>query len=434
MSDLHDTCVTEVDTVAERSRPRVVGEVIADRYELLSELGEGLSGKVYRARDLYVGADPEIVALKILHRELIGDRQLAGRFRREALILKRLTGAHLCRLLDTVDDDELLLFAMEYVDGPPLDVFLEGRGCLPEVEVIALGIQVAEALHSAHENGVIHRDLKPSNVLVDGGYRVQDGSFTRELVVRVVDFGLAKIVAGEGDGTMLTSHGMIFGTPDFMAPEQVAGESLDARSDVYALGVLLYSLAAGQLPFEHTGAVAMMTAHLSEPPRSLRDVARDGGVSVALDRVVMRALAKNPDERYPSARSFVEALREAAVELTDEELGTSIASDTERASSVIGTTMRSLREQVEATGRGGRVRVIVPELGDAPQPVREVAVARGSTRGVGAVGRAESSRFEHHGPPTRVAGTAGADGRAWILSALVVGFAAVAVGVWLGLR
>ncbi len=431
-----DTVSMDEAPVMAPSSSSAVGEVVAERYELLDELGEGASGKVYRARDLYVGADPEIVAIKILHREFLADRQLAGRFRREASILSRLRGPHLARMLEFVDEKQVLLVALEYVDGPSLDVFFEGRGCVPQAEVIALGIQIGEGLHQAHELGVVHRDLKPSNLLVGGGYASPNGSFTRELNVRVVDFGLAKLVAGDANETMLTVRGMVFGTPDFMAPEQVAGESLDGRADLYALGVVLYSLLAGCLPFEKSSAVAMMTAHLSETPQKLSEAAPQAVISEALDAAVMRALSKRPDERFQTARAFVDALRGAGEQGAKVATFSSLAPGPARADSNIRTTMRSSRSEVEAVGRGASVKLIVP---DSPRVTQQSAKpplggAPPTSDSSPAASRSEPSRPVVSSPSTRRAGTVPEGGRAWTVVAFVVAFAAVGVGVWLGLR
>jgi len=420
--------------------------VVADRYELLSVLGEGLSGRVYKARDLYVGVEPELVALKILHHEHLGDRQLLGRFKREAAILKRLDGPHLCRLLDVVEEPDLFLVALEYADGPSLDAFVEARGRsgpspLPLSEVVSVASQIGSALQAAHEKGVIHRDLKPSNVIVAGGYATPEGSFSRELSARVVDFGLAKLIVGDGEGTMLTEHGMIFGTPEFMAPEQVAGEPLDARSDVYAFGVLLFWLLTGAVPFERVGPVATMTAQLSEPPPKLCEIAQGVAFPESVEAVIGCALAKAPDERYPSVRDLVDALvlaAEAPV-LSDIVISLpsdSLPSDTVRDAASGGTTLHSLREAAQAKGRGARVQVIVPGSLETTQAsldaTVELEVARSSKASRPAL--REPSRFESDGPPTHPAGMALDDGRAFKVLAVLVSILAVVLGAWLGLR
>ncbi|MBW2457686.1 MAG: serine/threonine protein kinase, partial [Deltaproteobacteria bacterium] len=139
-----------------------IGRVVAERYEILAVIGSGTSGTVYRARDLHVDVDQEIVALKVVHPHLHSDRQIFGRFRREVKILQKLQGPHLCRLLETFEDDGLLMIALEHVDGPSLEDYLDVHGPLPDFEALAIMSQVCKALQVAHDKGVVHRDLKPS--------------------------------------------------------------------------------------------------------------------------------------------------------------------------------------------------------------------------------------------------------------------------------
>jgi len=420
--------------VTRASRARAVGDVVGERFELLEELGDGLSGKVYRARDLYVGSEHEIVAVKILHRELQGDRQVVGRFRREASILTRLEGRHIARLVEVVDEDELLLLSLEYIDGPPLDAYVARVGPLAISEVVALGLQLCVALEVAHAAGVVHRDLKPSNLLVEGGHTESRGSFEASLTLRVVDFGLAKLVAGEGEGTLITERNMVFGTPDYMAPEQVAGEALDARTDIYAAGVVLYWLLVGALPFVRAGSVATMQAHLAEEAVWPRLAAPSRGIPAALEAVVMRALAKSRDERFPSARALAEVL-ESSLQAGGLAETREQAPDTQLDPMAPGITMPSLHEAASEAGRGARVAVVMPEglevtqssvVAPRPKPSRPRELRPSGT------GKPPSSG--RNGPPTLPAGTKADDGLAWSLAAVVIGLAAIALGTWLGLR
>jgi serine/threonine-protein kinase len=274
-------------------------------YTIERVLGEGASGIVYAAK----APDQARVALKVIHREHLADRQIFGRFRREAAILTRLEGEHLVKLLEFVEDQGLLAIALEYVDGVSLESVLKERSALPLGEAIEIALQICAALGSAHAAGVIHRDLKPANVLVEsagGGADVR---------VRVVDFGLAKAVHGEHGTTGLTEQDMIFGTPEYMAPEQARGDEADFRCDLYAAGVILYEMAIGKVPFKGPTAIATMTAQLTEEPPPARVSAPNRPLSPALEAVVMRALSKDRDARYPSARAFAEALAAAREQL-----------------------------------------------------------------------------------------------------------------------
>lgn len=295
-----------------------VGQMVAKRYVVEREIGEGAQGVVYLARDTHGGGRNgdaaetgpgsgglDRVALKVLHRHLLGDKQIHKRFDREAAILKRLEGEHLVKLLDFVEEDGLLMIALEYVEGRSLEDLLREKSPLDLKKAIEITLQVAAALGCAHAGGVVHRDLKPANVLIEGSSKEADSTRLR---VRVVDFGLAKVVHGEHMTTGLTEHDMIFGTPEYMAPEQVKGEDADLRADLYAAGVMLYEMSVGKVPFTGRTPLAAMTAHLTEevpPPRSSR---RDHAISLSLEAVILRALAKEPKDRYSSARELAEAL------------------------------------------------------------------------------------------------------------------------------
>jgi serine/threonine-protein kinase len=291
----------EAEKIATRSSALPPGRAIGP-YTVGEILGEGASGIVYAARDKH-GAR---VALKVIHRELLADRQIFGRFRREAAILKRLEGEHLAKLLDFVDDDGLLAIALEYVEGTSLETLLK-EGPLPLERAIEITLQICAGLGSAHAAGVIHRDLKPANVLLR---RPHDGS-GEPIFARVVDFGLAKVVHGEPATTGLTEENMIFGTPEYMAPEQARGDEVDSRCDLYAAGVMLYEMSVGKVPFKGRTPIATMTAHLTEVPPSPRASAPGRALPPALEVVVLRALAKDPKDRYPTARAFAEALAAA---------------------------------------------------------------------------------------------------------------------------
>ncbi|HSQ64851.1 MAG TPA: serine/threonine-protein kinase, partial [Polyangiaceae bacterium] len=302
-----------IDTpkVVRASAPPIsTGRVIGDKFEVCGVLGEGGTGIVYEARRLDEGgvANGEPVALKVIHGHLMFDKQIRGRFTREAKILSRLSGPHLCPVLDygEVPDPHgegvsLVYIALPKIVGPPLDQLLREQGAPGIDQALDIVIQVCTALSSAHAQGVIHRDLKPGNVLLKDG---------KEVVV--VDFGMAKILTGGGTGTTgLTAHNMVFGTPEYMAPEQARGDELDARCDIYAVGVMLYELVTGKVPFTGNTPLNVLTAQLTEPPESPRQRAPERGISPALEAVIMHALAKDPRDRYPTAAAFAVAIAHA---------------------------------------------------------------------------------------------------------------------------
>ena len=280
------------------------GDVIANRYRLEHVLGQGASGIVHLARSL---EDDKPVALKVIHRELCGDKQIFGRYRREASILRRLSNRNIVEIYDFIEHDGLLIIALEYVDGTSLEATLETPVAIADAVEVAL--QIAAGLSSAHAAGVIHRDLKPANIMIEP--RGWPRSRTKEPRVRILDFGLAKVLHGEHMTTGLTEHDMIFGTPEYMAPEQARGDDLDERCDVYATGVMLYEMTTGRVPFSRRTPLATMTAQLTdavEPPRS---IAKGRNIPPLLEAVIMRCLEKERSSRFASARALAEALEGA---------------------------------------------------------------------------------------------------------------------------
>jgi serine/threonine-protein kinase len=289
-------------------RPVGPGAIVG-RYQLERVLGEGATGTVYLAERLDSEPPSEKrakpgaqVALKVIHRHLVRERQVSARFLREASILRRLRGEHLVGLLDFGElDDGLLYMAQELVQGRGLDE-LAAAGRLDRERAVRLVQHICRALEAAHAAGVVHRDLKPSNVIVEA---TADGSER----ARVLDFGMAKVLRGDGSDslTALTEQNMVFGTPEYMAPEQARGDEVDARCDVYAAGVILYELVTGGVPFTAATPIGVMTAHLVEEPEapSLR---APGRITPALEAVMLHALAKDRSLRYPTARTLAEAL------------------------------------------------------------------------------------------------------------------------------
>jgi serine/threonine protein kinase len=297
------------------------GHEIAGKYVVESIIGEGATSTVYAARrtrapqagsspaarealddDADRPAEADLVALKVVHKRLCNSPQIVGRFHREVDILRRLEGPHVVRVHEALQEAGMLVLVMEHVAGTPLDRRLEEHKPFDVKVAVEIALQVCAGLGTAHAAGVVHRDLKPANVLFSAGEA--DGRF----FVKVADFGLAKAMQGEKGVAALTDHNMIFGTPEYMAPEQARGEGLDARADIYALGCMLYEMLTGEPPFRESSVVVTMTAHVTKEVVPLRKRRADGAISAALEAVVLRALAKSPADRYPSARAFAEAL------------------------------------------------------------------------------------------------------------------------------
>ena len=272
-----------------------VGDVIAG-YRLDEPAGRGGMGVVFQATHI---ALERRVAVKLIAPELAANEQFRERFKRESRVAASIDHAHVIPIFDAGDEDGQLYVAMRYVDGTDLGELIAQQGNLPPLQAVDLTAQVADGLDAAHERGLVHRDVKPANVLLESrgsGYHSY-----------LTDFGLVKTV-GEASG-VLTRTGQWLGTPDYAAPEQITGSDVDARTDVYALGCMLYHMIAGKPPFAGDTDVAKMFAHMSQPPGSLSDARPD--VPAALDEVIRTALAKEPEERQRSAGEFASAARRA---------------------------------------------------------------------------------------------------------------------------
>jgi serine/threonine-protein kinase len=276
----------------------LIGRVLGGRYRLVERLGQGGMGTVYRAVHTLMDKP---VAVKILRAELSSDSEAVARFHREARSASRLDHDHCIRVTDFgQSDDGQLFLVMELLDGESLgNVTRKGR--IPPTRAAAVGAAIAEALAHAHENGIIHRDLKPDNVFLARRAR------GRELV-KVLDFGLAKLASDSALGPSITRDGTVFGTPEYMAPEQAEGEKLDSRTDVYALGIILYQLLTGDVPFRAQSFVALLTKQVTDKPTPPAQKCPDAGIPGGLEQIVLRCLAKKPKDRYSSAQEVADAL------------------------------------------------------------------------------------------------------------------------------
>ncbi|MEO7110712.1 MAG: serine/threonine-protein kinase [Polyangiaceae bacterium] len=306
-----------------RSAPPIAaGAVLGEKYEIIGVLGEGGTGIVYEAKRVKEG---DVVALKVIHPHLLGDAQIRGRFLREVAILRRLQGKYLCPIIDSGEvpdpkreEASLLYMALPKIEGKALDRVIAEDGT-PSVErTLEIVSQICAALASAHAQGVIHRDLKPANVILRGrlvNHETRAPEGRADCQVTVVDFGMAKIVTGVGGTgtTALTQHNMIFGTPEYMAPEQARGDELDARCDVYAVGVMLYEMLTGAVPFRAPTPLGVLTAHLTSTPTAPRKRVPDRNISAALEAVVLHAIAKSPADRYATANALMTAIAHARI-------------------------------------------------------------------------------------------------------------------------
>ncbi len=287
-------------TPAYSDKPTLSGGVLDGRYEITRRLGEGGMSYVYQGRDLESG---DVVAVKILSPSLVREAIPAQRLRREAQLAMQLEHPHICSIRRMGElENGLLYLVMPYLPGELLADRLEREGALPLRTGIEFLVQVCAALHHAHQLNIIHRDLKPENVMI-----VQNEAGRED--ASGLDFGLAKSVEVTGSSIDVTASGMIPGTPEFMSPEQVRSEPLDARSDIYALGVLGCELFTGQLPFEGRTTQQIMVSRLETRPRPVREMRSD--LPGALEAVLLKALEVNPKDRYQTTLEFGLALAEA---------------------------------------------------------------------------------------------------------------------------
>jgi hypothetical protein len=275
----------------------LVGRILGGRYRLAERLGQGGMGTVYRAVHTLMDKP---VALKVLRADVAGDPEAALRFHREARSASRLDHEHCIRVTDFgQSEDGLLFLVMELLDGESLSARIT-HGPIEPRQAATIMLAVAQALAHAHEHGIIHRDLKPDNVfLVKRRDRYQ---------VKVLDFGLAKILHESMSSHALTRTGMVYGTPEYMAPEQAQGEALDVRTDIYACGVMLYQMLTGELPFSAPSLLVMLSKHVQEVPVTPRLRTPERAIPEELDALVMRCLEKSPAARFSSAEALAEAL------------------------------------------------------------------------------------------------------------------------------
>ncbi len=281
--------------------PFIGRDILEGQFQIVQKIGAGGMGTVYKA------LQPEMnrmVAVKILHPKLVDRKDMASRFRREARALSHLTHPNTVRVLLYGElDDGSLYIVMEYLDGKNLNQLVRQTGGLPLERAVPILAQACGALEEAHAAGIIHRDLKPENVFVCKQGGIDD-------FVKVLDFGLAKVTQREmrPGSIVLTQEGMVFGTPEFMSPEQAQGKKLTPASDIYSLAVILYEALAGKLPFEARGAMEFLQMQVSAPPIPLNERVPGRTFPPAVWAVMERALAKEPEARYQTAAAFGDAL------------------------------------------------------------------------------------------------------------------------------
>ncbi len=269
------------ETLQTQVKELATGSIYAGRYQVIEELGRGGMGRVYKVFDTEVDAK---VALKLIRPEISADEETVERFRQELRITRDISHKHVCRMYDLGKEAGSYFITMEYIAGEDLKSMIQMSGQLGVGTAISLAKQVCEGLAEAHRRGVVHRDLKPSNIMID-----------REGTVRIMDFGIARSLQVKG----ITGAGIMIGTPEYMSPEQVEGKEIDQRSDIYSLGIILYKMVTGRVPFEGDTPFTVGVKHKSEIPKDPRQF--NAQIPEDLSRLILRCLEKDKEKRYQSA-------------------------------------------------------------------------------------------------------------------------------------
>ena len=272
----------------------LIGKVLDGRYQVEGVLGQGGMGVVYRGRHIVIDKK---VAIKVLRGEMARDSELTERFLQEARAASSIGNQHIIDISDFgALADGAAYFVMEFLDGRSLGALHEEVKPLPVARIVGIAKQVAQGLSAAHAAGIVHRDLKPDNIML-----VTRGSSPD--FVKILDFGIAKV--GTGQTSRLTRAGSVFGTPHYMSPEQAAGASVNHATDIYALGIIIYELAAGKLPFDAENFMGILTMHMYKAPPPMRALVPPPDVPAGLDAIVLKCLSKKPEGRYASMDALV---------------------------------------------------------------------------------------------------------------------------------
>ncbi|HKS67144.1 MAG TPA: serine/threonine-protein kinase, partial [Candidatus Acidoferrales bacterium] len=269
------------------------GRVLGNRYEVLQLLGEGGMGAVYKARDREVD---RLVALKIIRPDLASRPDILARFKQELILARQVTHKNVIRIFDLGEADGLKFITMDFIEGHDLKSILREKGKFSSEEAVKVTTQICRALDAAHSEGVVHRDLKPQNIMVDANGRVT-----------VMDFGIARSMETTG----MTQTGSLVGTPEYMSPEQAKGEEVDARSDIFTLGIIFYELLTGKTPFYADSAYATLLKRTQE--RARNPVELDPTIPHYISDVVMKCLETNREQRYSSALDIIHDLGQHTV-------------------------------------------------------------------------------------------------------------------------
>lgn len=347
----------------------LIGITVADRYRIERRIGVGGMGTVYLGTHTRLG---QKVAIKVLHQRYAGDEHLTRRFEKEALMYGQVAHPNLVGLHEYgTTDDGTFFMVLEYCPGTALATLLRDEGVLRPAICADIVVQIAQGLGAAHAAGVVHRDLKPENVIL---METRPGRYH----ARLLDFGIAKRL--DDDGPRLTQAGMVYGTPEYMAPEQARGKEVDGRSDIYALGVLFYELLTGSPPFAGSDKLRIMNQQAHDEPDLPSTRLSEGAIPPAIEDIVMRCLSKDPEDRFASTARLIEAIEgalETTVRVTPVPLPAA-TSDTERAvlfsqELLTSGALSDLRPTPPSTIRDAVLEVEVPTR-TPPPPINALGI------------------------------------------------------------
>ncbi len=273
------------ETLETPTEELTTGSTFAGRYQIIEELGMGGMGRVYKVHDTEIN---EKVALKLLKQEIAADERIIERFRNELKIARKVSHKRVCRMYDIGKEEEKYFITMEYVEGEDLKSLIREKGKIPKVDVLKLAKQICEGLAEAHELGIVHRDLKPQNIMID-----------KEGNAKIMDFGIARSVEAPG----VTQTGVMIGTPDYISPEQAEGADTDHKSDIYSLGVILYEMVTGRVPFKGDTALSVALKHKAQLPKDPRKLNPE--VSENMSRLILVCMEKDRERRYQRAEELL---------------------------------------------------------------------------------------------------------------------------------
>ncbi len=276
-----DFSLLQTETLKTSLRELSTGSTFANRYQVIEELGKGGMGEVYKVLDTHIN---EKVALKLLKPEIAADRKTIERFSNELKFARKISHRNVCRMYDLGKAEGTDFITMEYVQGEDLKSMIRMTGMLGIGTVLSIGKQICDGLSEAHTLGVVHRDLKPTNIMIDKGGNA-----------KIMDFGIARSIREKG----ITGPSVLIGTPEYMSPEQAEAKEVDHRSDIYSLGIILYEMATGRLPFEGDTALSIAMKHKGEIPKNPKQL--NPHILDDLSGVILKCLEKDKNARYQSA-------------------------------------------------------------------------------------------------------------------------------------